>query len=63
MRKVLPVLKTEYFSDKTERIIYEEINKFTETYNSTPTIEAIGTDVKEGEISRMKTLESPVVST
>jgi len=47
MRKVLPFLKTEYFSDKTERIIYEEINKFTETYNSTPTIEAIGLAVKE----------------
>jgi replicative DNA helicase len=47
MRKVLPFLKTEYFSDKTERIIYEEINKFTETYNSTPTIEAVGLAVKE----------------
>ena len=47
MRKVLPFLKTEYFSDKTERVIYEEINKFTETYNSTPTIEAIGLAVKE----------------
>jgi replicative DNA helicase len=47
LRKVLPFLKLEYFSDKTERMIYEEINKFTETYNSTPTIEAIGLAVKE----------------
>jgi replicative DNA helicase len=47
LRKVLPFLKLEYFSDKTERVIYEEINKFTETYNSTPTIEAIGLAVKE----------------
>ena len=47
LRKVLPFLKTEYFTDKTEKIIYEEINKFTETYNSTPTIEAIGLAVKE----------------
>jgi len=47
LRKVLPFLKTEYFTDKTERIIYEEINKFTETYNSTPTIESIELAVKE----------------
>jgi len=47
LRKVLPFLKTEYFTDKTEKIIYEEINKFTETYNSTPTIESIELAVKE----------------
>jgi replicative DNA helicase len=47
LRKVLPFLKTEYFTDKTEKIIYEEINKFTETYNSTPSIEAVGLAVKE----------------
>lgn len=47
LRKVLPFLKLEYFNDKTERVIYEEINKFTETYNSTPTIEAIGLAIKE----------------
>ena len=47
LRKVLPFLKNEYFTDKTEKIIYEEINKFTETYNSTPTIESIELAVKE----------------
>ena len=47
LRKVLPFLKTEYFTDKTEKIIYEEINKFTETYNSTPSIESIELAVKE----------------
>ena len=47
LRKVLPFLKTDYFTDKTEKIIYEEINKFTETYNSTPTIESIELAVKE----------------
>ena len=47
LRKVLPFIKNEYFTDKIEKVIYEEINKFTETYNSTPTIEAIGLAIKE----------------
>lgn len=47
LRKVLPFLKEEYFSDRTERTIYNEITSFTENYNTTPTIEAIGIAVKE----------------
>ena len=47
LRKVLPFLKTEYFSDLTERTIYNEITSFTETYNTTASIEAIGIAVKE----------------
>ena len=41
LRKVLPFLKSEYFTDKCEKAIYEEITAFTSAYNSTPTIEAI----------------------
>jgi replicative DNA helicase len=47
LRKVLPFLKSDYFSDNTERVIYNEITSFTETYNTTPTIEAISIAVKE----------------
>jgi replicative DNA helicase len=47
LRKVLPFLKQEYFSDRTERTIFDEITSFTETYNTTPTIESIGLAVKE----------------
>ena len=47
LRKVLPFLKTEYFSDLTERTIYNEITSFTEAYNTTASIEAIGIAVKE----------------
>jgi replicative DNA helicase len=47
LRKVLPFLKEEYFSDRTDRTLYNEITSFTETYNSTPTIEALGLAVKE----------------
>jgi replicative DNA helicase len=46
LRKVLPFLKSEYFSG-TERIIFDEISSFTNTYNNTPSIEAIGLAVKE----------------
>ena len=47
LRKVLPFLKTEYFSDSIERTIFDEITSFTHTYNTTPTVEAIGIAVKE----------------
>ena len=47
LRKVLPFLKSEYFTDRTERLIYDEIKSFTETYNTTPSVEAIELAVKE----------------
>jgi replicative DNA helicase len=47
LRRVLPFLKSEYFTDKVDRVIYEEINKFTDTYNNPPTIEALGLAIKE----------------
>ena len=36
-RKVLPFIKKDYFSDKTERTVFEEINKFVDKYNKIPT--------------------------
>jgi len=36
-RKVLPFLKEDYFADKTERTIFEEITKFVDKYNKIPT--------------------------
>lgn len=47
LRKVLPFLKEEYFSDRTEKAIFNEITSFTNTYNSTPTVEALVLAVKE----------------
>ena len=40
-RKVIPFIKPEYYSDKNERVIFEEITKFTEKYNAIPTQEAL----------------------
>ena len=47
LRKVLPFLKDDYFSDRTERTIFNEITSFTETYNSSPTVEALSIAIKE----------------
>ena len=47
LRKVLPFIKSDYFSDRTERTLFDEITSFTETYNSSPTIEALAIAVKE----------------
>lgn len=47
LRKVLPFLKTEYFGDNVERTLYNEITSFTETYNKSPTIEALSIAIKE----------------
>ena len=47
LRKVLPFLKSDYFSDRTERALYNEIASFTETYNHSPTAEALSLAVKE----------------
>jgi len=47
LRKVLPFIKSEYFSDRTEKTLFDEITSFTETYNSTPTPEALSIAIKE----------------
>ena len=47
LRKVLPFLKEEYFSDRTERTIYNEITSFVESYNNTPTTEALELAIQE----------------
>ena len=46
-RKVLPFVKPEYFSDKTERLIHKEVNDFVLKYNSLPSYEALVLSVKE----------------
>jgi len=47
LRKVLPFIKPEYFSDRTERTLFNEITSFTETYNNPPEIAALSIAVKE----------------
>jgi replicative DNA helicase len=46
-RKVLPFVKPEYFSDRTERLIYKEVNDFILKYNALPTFESLVISVKD----------------
>jgi replicative DNA helicase len=47
LRRVLPFLKPEYFQDRTEKTIFNEISSFTTEYNSAPTCEALEISIKE----------------
>ena len=40
-RKVLPFLKSDYFAEKEDRLLFEQINKFINKYNNLPTKEAL----------------------
>jgi len=68
-RKVLPFMKRDYFSDKIERIIFEEIIKFVDKYNKIPTqtsleIEVQGRkDLNEEEYKRVVAVIQTLSST
>jgi replicative DNA helicase len=44
-RRTLPYLKSEYFSDRTERIVYEEVDKFINKFNALPSREALTIEI------------------
>ena len=46
-RKVLPFLRTEYFSESSDRTVFTAIHKFVEDYSVSPSIEAVTLAVKE----------------
>jgi archaellum biogenesis ATPase FlaH len=45
-RKVLPFLKSEYYEELNEKIIYEEIRKFADKYDRLPTTEVVLIEVE-----------------
>ena len=45
-RKVLPFIKKDYFSTRTEQLLFEEIYKFIDSYNNLPTKETILIEVQ-----------------
>ena len=67
-RKVLPFIKGDYFSDRTERTVFEEIQKFVDKYNDLPNQNALEveldsrSDLNEDDYKRVlsvvKTLEA-----
>jgi replicative DNA helicase len=44
-RRVLPFIKPEYYSDLSERIVFEEIVKFSDKYNNFPTPESLSIEI------------------
>ena len=44
-RKVLPFIKPEYFSNRHERVVFEEITNFIEKYDNQPTVEALSIEL------------------
>ena len=46
-RKVLPFLKSNYFSDNSEKVIFGEITKFVDKYNKIPTKTALEIEVEK----------------
>lgn len=50
-RKVLPFLKSDYFSERRERLIFNEISSFVSDYSNIPTYEALVIQLNEKQIS------------
>ena len=46
-RKVLPFLKTEYFTDNADKTLYDKIQEFVVKYNSLPSKEALVIDLSD----------------
>jgi len=47
LRKVIPFLKPEYFSENSDRTLFKTVNEFVQTYNSAPTVEALTLAIQE----------------
>ncbi len=45
-RKVLPFIKPEYFESHEERVIFDEVNKYVQTYQTIPPINAIAIETE-----------------
>ena len=46
-RKVIPFIKTEYFQDGVEKVVFETIWNYVENYKANPTIETLVIDVQK----------------
>ena len=48
-RKVIPFLKSEYFQDYSERVVFNLIDEYVKKYNSFPSTEALAIDLSNSE--------------
>jgi len=51
MRKVLPFLKEEYFTDSTDKVVFDLIQGFISKYNTIPTIEALEITLQNSKVN------------
>jgi len=63
-RKVIPFIQPDYFEQRSEKVIFEEVTQFIVKYNSSITIEALNieienrTDLTESEISEVRDINA-----
>ena len=50
-RKVLPFLRTDYFTEHSDKTLYEKINNFITKYNSLPSQEALQIELSETKMN------------
>ncbi len=48
-RKVIPFLKSDYFQDYSERVVFDLIDEYVKKYNSFPSVEALAIDLSNKE--------------
>ena len=46
-RQVLPFIQPEYFEERSDRIVFEEVSKFLDEYDKTPTKEVLHIEVEK----------------
>ena len=46
-RKVIPFLKSEYFNEKSEKVLFEEINDFVDKYKIPPTKTSLEIEIEK----------------
>ena len=68
-RKVIPFIQPDYFEQKSEKIIFQEITHFIVKYGSAITVEALNieienrTDLNEGEIKETRDICNSLTDT
>ena len=50
-RKVVPFIKTDYFLDNSEKIIFENVIDFIKKYNKCPTLETIEISLQNSNLT------------
>ena len=57
LRKVLPFIKEEYFSDNEHKFAFNKIKDYVEKYNTAPTVEALSVSYEKATDEEIKLLE------